>query len=109
MIGEQSVPQNPAMMPDLFEQESNMSNKLLGAAAIAAFILAVQPASAAKMGGCSGENLTKTESMIEAMADGEGKMAAQKEMAQAQDAMLSGKMGACAAHLSKAMHVGMMK
>jgi hypothetical protein len=97
------------MMQDLFEQESNMSNKLLGAAAIAALILAVAPASAAKMGGCSGENLTKTESMIEAMADGEGKMAAQKEIAQAQDAMLTGKMGACAAHLSKAMHAGMTK
>jgi hypothetical protein len=43
------------------------------------------------------------------MADGEGKMAAQREIAQAQDAMLSGKMGACAAHLSKAMHAGMAK
>ena len=41
--------------------------------------------------------------MIENMADGEGKIAAQKEIAAAQDAMLSGKMGACAAHLSKAM------
>ena len=97
------------MMPDLFEQESNMSKKLLGAAAIAALILAVQPAAAAKMGGCSGENLTKTESMIEAMADGPGKMTAQKEVAQAQDAMLNGKMGACAAHLGKAMHAGMVK
>jgi hypothetical protein len=97
------------MMPDLFEQESNMSNKLLGAAAMAALIFAVAPASAVKMGGCSGENLAKTESAIETMADGEGKMAAQKEMAQAQDALLSGKMGACAAHLSKAMHAGMAK
>ena len=97
------------MMRDLFEQESNMSNKLLGAAATAALILAVAPASAASMGGCSGANLTKTESMVEAMADGEGKMAAQKEIAQAQDAMLNGKMGACAAHLNKAMHAGMMK
>jgi hypothetical protein len=97
------------MMLDLFEQESNMSNKLLGAAAMAALILAVAPASAAKMGGCSSENLTKTESMVEAMADGEGKMTAQKEVAQAQEAMLSGKMGACAAHLSKAMHAGMGK
>ena len=96
-------------MPDLFEQESNMSNKLLGAAAMAAILLAVQPASAAKTGGCSGDNLTKTESTIDAMADGEGKMAAQKEVAQAQDAMLNGKMGACAMHLNKAMHAGMMK
>ena len=73
---------------------------------MAAVAFAIVPASAAKMGGCSGDNLSKTESMIEAMADGEGKMVAQKEIAQAQDAMLSGKMGACAAHLSKAMHVG---
>jgi hypothetical protein len=97
------------MTPDLSEQESNMTNKLLGAAAMAAVILAVAPASAARIGGCSGENLSKTESMIEAMADGESKMAAQKEIAQAQDAMLNGKMGACAAHLGKAMHTGMMK
>jgi hypothetical protein len=97
------------MMPHLLEQESNMSNKLLGAAAMAAVILAVAPASAAKMGGCSGENLSKTETMIEAMADDEGKIVAQKEIAQAHDAMLNGKMGACAAHLSKAMHAGMGK
>ncbi len=61
------------------------------------------------MAGCSGENLSKTESKVETMADGEGKMMAQKEMAQAQDALLSGKMGACAAHLSKAMHAGASK
>jgi hypothetical protein len=90
--------------------ESNMLNKLLGAAAVAAIAYATCPANAAKVSaGCSGENLTKTESMIEAMADGEGKMAAQKEVAAAQDAMLSGKMGACASHLSKAMHTGMAK
>ena len=86
-----------------------MSNKLLGAAAVAALILAVAPASAAKMGGCSGENLSKTESMIDTMADGEGKMMAQKEVSQAQEALLSGKMGACAAHLSKAMNAGASK
>jgi hypothetical protein len=89
------------------KMESNMINKLLGAAAMAAVAFAVIPADAAKMGGCSGENLAKTESMIEAMADGEGKMVAQKEVALAQDAMLSGKMGVCAVHLNKAMHVGM--
>lgn len=76
---------------------------------MAAVALAVVPASAAKMGGCNGQNLSKTESMIEATADGEGKMMAQKEIAQAQDAMLSGKMGVCAMHLNKAMHAGMMK
>jgi hypothetical protein len=90
--------------------ESNMIKKLLGAAAMAAVAAyAVVPASAAKIEGCSGGNLTKTESMIETMADGEGKITAQKEVAQAQDAMLSGKMGVCAVHLSKAMHAGMTK
>jgi hypothetical protein len=86
-----------------------MLNKLLGAAVIAAVAYAVVPATAAKMAGCSGENLAKTESMIDTMADGEGKITAQKEVAQAQDAMLGGKMGACAMHLSKAMHAGMSK
>ena len=84
-----------------------MINKLLGAAAMAAVILAVAPASAAHMAGCSGENMMKTESMIDTMADGEGKMMAQKEIAAAQTSMLDGKMGACSMHLSKAMHAGM--
>ncbi len=72
---------------------------------MAAVAYAVVPASAAKTEGCSGGNLSKTESMIEVLADGEGKIMAQKEVAQ--DAMLSGKMGACAIHLTKAMHAGM--
>ena len=87
-----------------------MLNKLFAATAIAAMAYAVSPADAARVkAGCSGDNLSKTESMIENMADGEGKIAAQKEIAAAQDAMLSGKMGACASHLSKAMHVGTAK
>ena len=86
-----------------------MLNKLLAAAAMAAVAYAVVPANAAKWAGCSGPNLTKTESMVEAMADGEGKIVAQKEIALAQEAMLSGKMGACGMHLSKAMHAGMAK
>jgi len=85
-----------------------MFNKLLGAAAMAAVAYAAVPANAAS-GGCSGPNLAKTESMVEAMPDGEGKIVAQKEMALAQEAMLGGKMGACGMHLSKAMHVGMAK
>jgi len=81
-----------------------MLNKLVAATAIAALAYAVSPADAARVkAGCSGDNLSKTETMIENMADGEGKMVAQKEIAAAQDAMLSGKSGACAAHLSKAM------
>jgi hypothetical protein len=90
--------------------KSNMLNKLLVAAAMAAVAYTTCPANAAKVNaGCSGGNLTKTESQIEAMADGEGKMVAQKEVAAAQDAMLNGKMGACAAHLSKAMQASTSK
>ena len=81
-----------------------MMKKLLGVAAMAAVAYAVVPAQAAHMGvGCSGANFAKTETAIETMADGEHKMAAQKEIAAAQDALLNGK-GSCAAHLGKAMH-----
>jgi hypothetical protein len=41
--------------------------------------------------------------------DGDGKIVAQKEMAMAQEALLSGKIGACGLHLSKAMHAGTAK
>ena len=100
------------MMPILSKSKKGrkMLNKLLVASAMAAIAYAVVPANAAKVSaGCSGDNLSKTETMIETMADGEGKIAAQKEIAAAQDAMLNGKMGACASHLSKAMHVGTVK
>jgi len=84
-----------------------MLNKLLAAAAVAAIATATCPANAAKVSaGCSGGSLSKTESMVEAMADGDAKIAAQKEVSLAQDSMLAGKMGACAEHLGKAMHAG---
>ena len=87
-----------------------MLNKILAVTAVAVLAYAVSPADAARMkAGCSGDNMGKTETMIENMADGEGKMAAQKEIAAAQDAMLNGKAGACATHLSKAMQAGMAK
>jgi hypothetical protein len=100
-----------AMMPAVQKQKGvTMLNKLLGAAAIAALAFAVSPADAARVkAGCSGDNLGKTETMVENMADGEGKIAAQKEIAAAQDALLSGKAGVCAAHLSKAMQAGTVK
>jgi len=86
-----------------------MVNKLLGAAAIAAIAFTAAPVSAASMAGCSGENMQKAESAVEVMAEGEGKMTAQKEIAMAQNAMLDGKMGACATHLNHALHREMMK
>lgn len=87
-----------------------MRNKLLGAAALAAVIGATMPAHAARVGlGCSGPNLEKTETAIEGMADGDSKYTAEKEIAQAQDALLTGKFGACGAHLSKAMQATAVK
>ena len=82
--------------------------KLLGVIAIAAVAFAVAPAQAAKhsMGGCSSG---KTETAVEGMPDGDGKIVAQKEVASAQDSMLNGKMGACGMHLNKAMHATMGK
>jgi hypothetical protein len=95
--------------PPQKEKENNMLKTLLGVAALAAVSFAVAPAQAAHMGvGCNGASFAKTESAIETMADGEHKMAAQKEIAAAQDAMLNGK-GSCAAHLSRAMHETMAK
>jgi hypothetical protein len=86
-----------------------MIKKLLGVAAIAAVGFAVVPAQAAHMGvGCNGAGFAKTETAIEAMADGDSKWAAEREIAAAQDAMLNNK-GGCSAHLSKAMHATMVK
>ncbi|MGA2288823.1 hypothetical protein [Bradyrhizobium sp.] len=110
--GEKLSSQIAAIAPICFETEveSNMIKKLLGAAAMAAIISSsMLPASAASMAGCSGANLEKTEAAVENMADGDGKITAQKEVAMAQTAMLDGKMGACAMHLGKAMHSGMTK
>lgn len=86
-----------------------MIKKLLGAAAMAAVVFAVAPASAAKMMGCSGENMAKIESAVETMPDGQAKWDSFKEIAAAQTAMLDGKMGVCSAHLSRVAHTGMMK
>jgi hypothetical protein len=93
------------------EKESNIMTKLLGVIAVAAVAFAVAPAQAAKhaASGCSSANLEKTETAIENMADGDSKFVAQKEIAAAQDSLLNGKMGACGAHLNKAMHATMGK
>ena len=83
--------------------------KLTGAAALAAIVLAVAPAQAARLQACSPANLAKTESALETMADGDIKWVAFKEMADAQTALLDGKMNVCAAHLTKAAQAGMAK
>lgn len=76
---------------------------------MAAIVLAVAPASAARLQGCNPGNLMKTETSVEALADGDVKFAAYKEMADAQTALLDGKLTACAVHLTKAAHAGEMK
>ena len=84
-----------------------MLRKLLGVAAMAASAYAFVPAHAAHFGiGCSGDNLARTEGAVEVMADGPAKFMAQREIAQAQDAMLNGKMSGCAMHLGRAMQAG---
>jgi hypothetical protein len=89
-------------------RKNKMISRLLAAAAMAAIVLAAAPASAARLEGCSGSNLMKTETAVEAMADGDAKWVAFKEMTAAQTAMLDGKMGACATHLTRAAHAGTM-
>ena len=85
-----------------------MLRKLLGAATMAATAFAFVPAQAAhvhhamRVGvACSGDNFAKAEGTVETMADGPAKFMAEREIAQAQDAMLSGKMGGCAMHLRR--------
>jgi hypothetical protein len=87
-----------------------MLKKLLGAAAMAATAYAFVPAQAAhvhhaaRVGvGCSGDNFAKAEGGVETMADGPTKFVAEREIAQAQDAMLSGNMSGCSMHLSRAL------
>jgi hypothetical protein len=88
-----------------------MIKKLLGAAAMAAVVFAVAPASAAKMTmmGCGGDNMMKVESSVESMPDGDAKWQSYKEITAANTAYSDGHMGECSAHLSKAAHMGMMK
>ena len=86
-----------------------MIRRLLSAAALTAALLAVAPAQAARLQACSPANLSKTEAGIETMADGDIKWVAFKEMADAQTALLDGKMAVCAAHLTKAAQASAAK
>jgi hypothetical protein len=99
------------MTLDLFERESNMINKLLGAAAMAAVVVfAVAPASAAKKAmGCGGDSMMNVDNMVESMPDGDSKSMARKEVVAAQSAMLDGHMAACGMHMNKAEHMSMSK
>ena len=89
-----------------------MLRKSFGAAAIAAAVFALAPAQAAHVRhhhvahvgvGCSADNFAKAEGEVETMADSPGKFMAEREIAEAQDEMLGGKMSGCAIHLSRAL------
>ena len=105
VIGEINCMRIPAMPPGPPRTENGKNNaqEIARSRRSGRHCLRNLPANAKGGGGCSGDNLTKVEAKIEAMADGDAKFAAQKEISAAQDAMLGGKMGACAAHLNKAM------
>jgi hypothetical protein len=84
-------------------------NLVLPTAAIAAIAFAAAPASAAKvhaMTGCSGDSIAKAEATVDAMPDTDtNKQTGYKEMTDANEALVSGKMGECAMHLNKVMHI----
>ena len=76
-----------------------MLRKLLVAATTTAAAYTFVPAHAAhhhhaaRVGvGCTGDNFAKAEAEVEVMADGPAKFMAQREIAQAQDLMLNGKL-----------------
>jgi hypothetical protein len=81
-----------------------MTKALTTSIVLAALAFAIAPASAAKLG-CSGTNMGKTEDAVTAMPDGDGKDLGNRELALAQEAMLKGKMGECAVHVTKAMNI----
>lgn len=84
-----------------------MTKFLITAAALS--ILAIAPASAKPMMGCSGDNMMKMNNMTTAMADGEQKMMMNREIGMANTAMSKGDMRGCNMHMMKAQQMSMMK
>jgi hypothetical protein len=87
-------------------------NLVLPAAALAAIAFATSPVSAAKMHavGCSSDSIAKAEATVDAMPDTDtNKQTGYKEMTDANEALVSGKMGECAMHLNKVMHMAPAK
>jgi hypothetical protein len=85
---------------------------VLPAAAIAAIAFTAVPASAAKMraAGCSSDSIAKAEATVDAMPDTDAnKQMGFKEMTDANEALVSGKMGECAVHLNKVLHMSPAK
>lgn len=81
---------------------------LFAAVIASASMLAVGSASAAVMGGCSGANLSKTQTMVEKMGDSPQKAMMEREVGMANDAISKGDMRACAMHINRVDRMGMM-
>jgi hypothetical protein len=77
-------------------------------AGLAAAVLAVSPASAAKMN-CSGDNMTKTSAAMMTMPYGPNRMAMDKEMGMANTEMSKGNMKGACSHYMKAQKMSAMK
>jgi hypothetical protein len=83
-----------------------MKRMMIAAAMIST--LALAPASAAMMA-CTGENMGKTMTMADGMADGPTKMNLEKEMGMANTDVSQGKMRSACSHYMKAQKMGAMK
>lgn len=82
-----------------------MTKFLITAAALS--VLAIAPASAKPMMGCSGDNMMKVNDQVSAMADGPQKMMMNREIGMANTAMSNGDVRGCNTHLmnaQKTMH-----
>ncbi len=84
-----------------------MTKFLITAAALS--ILALSPASAKPMMGCSGDGMMKVNNMSMAMADGQQKMMMDREIGMANESMSKGDVRGCNKHLMNAQKMGMMK
>jgi hypothetical protein len=84
------------------------SMKYAFAVAALAAMIAAGPASAAMMA-CTGENMTKTSTMMMGMQDGAAKTGMGKEMGMANTEMSKGNMKGACMHYMKAQKMGMMK
>ncbi len=84
-----------------------MTKFLITAGALS--VLALTPASAKPMMGCSGDGMMKVNNMSSAMANGQQKMMMDREIGMANTALSKGDMRGCNKHLMNAQKAAMMK
>ena len=89
-----------------------MKKTMFAVLAASAIAFAAAPASAAKMrgAGCDSATLAKAEAMVEAIPDADpSKQKGFKEMTDANEALVAGKMSECAMHVNAVMHMAPSK